>query len=136
MRRAAVASIIGTVLSLVVLAAPAAAQVRVGVPAPPVLVTRRAPPAYVPYDRSWSGDRAREQAKRDREYREDVREASRKYEKDRREAERKYWKNMREARRKYEKDRREAEREYWKKVREAQREYAKDGREARRNRGW
>lgn len=123
--------VIGAGLALVVLAAPASAQVhvdvgvvtpnigaRVAIGAPRVHVVDRSyvidryyEPVYVPYDRHGRG---REWAKNRREY----------------------YKDMREARREYEKDRREAEREYWKDVREAQREYEKDRREAVRDRRW
>lgn len=120
--------VLGTGLALVFLATPATAQVHVdvGVLAAPVgarvvvgaprgyVVDRYYEPVYAPHERHWRSDRARERAKREREY----------------------YKDVREARREYEKDRREAEREYWKDVREAQREYEKDRREARRDRRW
>jgi hypothetical protein len=128
--------VVGTALTLVLLARPASAQVHVdvGVTAPHIgarvvvgephvyVVERHYEPVYVPYDRHSRRDRGRWHD-RGREYYKDVREARREYEKDRREAEREYWKDVREA-----------EREYWKDRREAEREYMKDRREARRDR--
>lgn len=130
---------LGTGFALVLLTAPANAQVHVdvGVIAPQVVarVVIGAPrvyvadrydePVYGPYDRPRGRGYGRTRAKNEREYDKDIREARREYEKDRREAEREYWK-----------DRREAEREYWKDVREAEREREKDRREARRDRRW
>lgn len=138
MRRGA-AWVLGTGLVLVLLAAPAAAQVHVevGIVASPAgarvavgeprvhVADPYDEPVYAAYDRHWRRDRGRDRAERDREYYKDVREARREYEKDRREAEREYWKDLREAQREYEKDRREA-----------RREYERDGREARRDRRW
>lgn len=126
--------VIGAGFTLLFLATPASAQVRVdvsvlvppigvrvGVGAPPVYVVDPFyAPVYTPRDRHWGPDRRWGRASRQREYHKDVLEARREYEKDRREAEREYWK-----------DRREAEREHWKDVREAQREYEKNRREGR-----
>jgi hypothetical protein len=117
--------VLGTGLALVLLAAPASAQVHVdvGIMAPPVgarvvvgaprvyVADRYYEPVYVPYDRHERRGRGRERAEHEREYYKDMREARREYEKDRREAEREYWKDVREAQREYEKDRREARRD-------------------------
>ena len=63
------------------------------------IVDRHYEPVYTPYDRYWRRGGAWEQAKREREYWKDMREARREYERDRREAERDNWKDVREARR-------------------------------------
>lgn len=122
----AVGWLLGTGFAVVLLAAPASAQVhvdigvvtpnvgaRVVVGAPRVYVAERYyQPVYGWYSHPSDSRRDRWRDRRD------------------------YAKDLREARREYEKDRRDAEREYRKNVREAQREYEKDRRQARRDRRW